>query len=134
MPIGMIKRRRERKSFGADKVDRCAGDTEYRRAQRAALDAQSSTRSFALSFRLASYLFKAQVGISVKRYLLWRKLHHAITIWAAGPWDQDMTTLAHMAGFSDLAHFSRTAATMIGQTPSYLRPQNSEQLSSYVQA
>lgn len=81
-----------------------------------------------------SHLFKAQVGISFKRYLLWRKLHRAITIWAALPASQDMTTLAHQAGFSDLAHFSRTAAAMIGQTPSYLQQPNSAQMSSYVQA
>lgn len=105
---------------------------EHTSQQQPALELIS--RHIHLSPSKLSHLFKAQVGISVKRYLLWRKLHRAITIWAAGPWDQDMTTLAYLAGFSDLAHFSRTAAAMRGQTPSYLSPQNNEQLSSSVQA
>lgn len=73
------------------------------------------------------HLFSQQLGISFKRYLLWQKLHRAITMWqspsAPAPHLINLTTLAHEAGFSDLAHFSRTALEMTGQRPSYLQQQ-----------
>jgi len=59
-------------------------------------------------------LFRQQVGLSIKRYRLWAKLRHAMTLHLVG---SDLTTSAHAAGFADAAHLSRTFREMFGTTP-----------------
>lgn len=61
------------------------------------------------------HLFAEQVGLSYKRYVLWRRLRLAATELMAG---HDVTTAAHAAGFSDAAHFARTLKTTFGVTAS----------------
>ncbi|MBL8679932.1 MAG: helix-turn-helix domain-containing protein [Myxococcales bacterium] len=61
-------------------------------------------------------LFKADVGISPRRYRLWTLLLRGV----AGSAETDITTLAHEAGFADLAHFSRTCRDFFGYAPSRL--------------
>jgi AraC-like DNA-binding protein len=63
------------------------------------------------------HLFKEQVGIPFRRYLLWLRLVEAIELVLDGV---SLTTAAHTAGFADSAHLSRTFRRMFGITPSYI--------------
>lgn len=61
------------------------------------------------------HLFKQQVGISWRSYLLWARLIDAVVQIAHGV---PLTSAAHQAGFADSAHLSRTFKRMFGMTPS----------------
>ena len=63
------------------------------------------------------HLFKEQVGIPIRRHLLWLRLVAAIEQALEGV---SLTTAAHNAGFADSAHLSRTFKQTFGITPSYL--------------
>jgi len=60
------------------------------------------------------HVFTDTVGIPPRRYLLWLKVQRASRAMASG---QSITEAAHVAGFSDAAHLSRTFRTMFGTTP-----------------
>jgi AraC-like DNA-binding protein len=60
-------------------------------------------------------LFSRELGIPVRRYILWLRLKQAATALAGGT---TVTQAAHAAGFSDLAHFSRTMRATFGVTAS----------------
>jgi AraC-like DNA-binding protein len=62
-------------------------------------------------------LFKAQVGIPIRRYRLWRRLYQSTARLSAGC---SLTEAAMEAGFADSPHFSRTYLNMIGMQPSLL--------------
>ena len=68
-----------------------------------------------LSESRLAHLFKQQVGIPVRRYLMWLRLMDAIECAFAG---NSLTDAAAHAGFSDSAHFSRTFQAMFGVQPS----------------
>jgi len=70
--------------------------------------------------RLA-HLFKQQVGIPIRRFLLWQRLLDACFYAAAGA---SLTEAAHRAGFSDSSHFNRTFKTMFGVHPSTMMKQS----------
>ena len=59
-------------------------------------------------------LFRASVGMPLRRYVLWRRLNIAVATIGAG---SDATTAAHQAGFADSAHFSRTMKQTFGVSP-----------------
>lgn len=66
-----------------------------------------------------SHLFRNQMGIPVRRYLLWLRLRDAVEQVLDG---MSFTYAAHHAGFSDSAHLSRTFKRMSGMTLSdYLK-------------
>jgi AraC-like DNA-binding protein len=56
---------------------------------------------------------KEQMGIPVRRYLLWLRLRDAIKQILNG---MSFTNATHHAGFSDSAHLSRTYKQMSGMT------------------
>jgi len=60
-------------------------------------------------------LFSHELGIPVRRYILWIHLKQAAALICAGA---TITQAAHDAGFSDLAHFSRTMRATFGVTAS----------------
>ena len=62
-----------------------------------------------------THLFTDQVGIPLRRYVLWLRLQIAITRVQAG---DDLTDAAHAAGFADSAHLTRTCRDMFGLPPS----------------
>ena len=64
-----------------------------------------------------AHLFKQQVGLPFRRYLLWRKLTRAMLVIGRG---QTISTAAHEADFSDAAHLTRTFYQMVGLAPSLL--------------
>ncbi|MGC5328757.1 helix-turn-helix domain-containing protein [Brevibacillus sp. SYSU BS000544] len=78
-------------------------------------DSKSLADSVFLSESRLIHLFKEQVGISMKQYVLWQKLMKSITYMMSG---ESLTVAAVNAGFADSAHFSRTFKRMFGITPS----------------
>lgn len=62
-------------------------------------------------------LFARDVGLPIRSFRLWRRLLDALPLFMT----TDATTAAHAAGFSDLAHFSRTCRRFLGYSPTILR-------------
>jgi AraC-like DNA-binding protein len=67
-----------------------------------------------LSESRLQHVFREQVGVPIRRYLLWHRYLTAMRHLADGA---SATDAAHAAGFADSAHFTRTARTMNGFTP-----------------
>lgn len=65
-----------------------------------------------------THLFRQQTGLPLSRYLLWSRLLWAVEAVAGG---EDLTMAAHIAGFADLSHMSRTFRGTFGVVPSELR-------------
>jgi len=63
------------------------------------------------------HLFGDQLGIPLRRYVLWRRLHKAIRFVVEG---NTATHAAQVAGFHDSAHLSRTFKQLLAVTPSEL--------------
>jgi AraC-like DNA-binding protein len=61
------------------------------------------------------HLFTREMGIPIRRYLLWRRLGIVVRLVLSG---SSLTDAAHGAGFSDSAHMSRTFRDMFGYSPS----------------
>lgn len=59
------------------------------------------------------HLFKEEIGIPIRRYILWIKILGTLKLLLDG---QSFTHAAHHAGFSDSAHFSRTFKHMFGMS------------------
>jgi AraC-like DNA-binding protein len=64
-----------------------------------------------------AHLFKQQVGLPFRRYMLWRKLTRAMLVIGR---DRTIATAAHEADFADAAHLTRTFYQMVGIAPSVL--------------
>jgi AraC family transcriptional regulator len=64
-----------------------------------------------------AHLFKQQVGLPFRRYMLWRKLSRAMLVIGR---DETISTAAHEADFADAAHLTRTFYLMFGMPPSAL--------------
>jgi AraC family transcriptional regulator len=62
-----------------------------------------------------AHLFRAQVGLPVRRYLLWMRVRSAINFLSN---NNSLTEAAHNSGFADSAHLSRTFRKMFGIAPS----------------
>jgi AraC family transcriptional regulator len=71
-----------------------------------------------LSQSRARHLFVAQTGLPFKTYVLWLRLERAVALYAGG---SSLTEAAHMAGFADSAHFSRTFRRTFGLPAAALR-------------
>lgn len=70
-----------------------------------------------LSESRLSHLFKKEIGIPVRKYILWCRLQQAIRHFLQG---HTLTQAAHLAGFSDVSHFTRTFASTFGMSPSQI--------------
>ncbi|MDR0217557.1 MAG: AraC family transcriptional regulator [Enterobacteriaceae bacterium] len=64
------------------------------------------------------HLFREQVGINFRAYLLWLRLNDAIE---EIQMTDSLTSLANNCGFSDTAHFSRTCKMAYGIRPSDIK-------------
>src|SRR6185503_11045895 len=64
-----------------------------------------------------AHLFKQQVGLPFRRYMLWRKLTRAMLVIGR---ERTIATAAHEADFADAAHLTRTFYQMVGLAPSLL--------------
>lgn len=90
-----------------DVIDRGLGD--------GALPLGSAARAAGLSPERFRHLFADEIGLSYRRYILWRRLGRAVAEIARGA---SATSAAHGAGFADAAHFARTMRATFGVTAS----------------
>lgn len=58
-----------------------------------------------------SHLWSGEVGMPLRRYVLWLRLRHVVARVSIG---HSLTEAAHEAGFADSAHLSRTFSSMFG--------------------
>jgi AraC-like DNA-binding protein len=65
-----------------------------------------------------AHLFREQVGVPVRNYLLWRRLVYALSRLQQG---QSITTAAYESGFSDGAHLCRSFRNVFGAMPTDLQ-------------
>lgn len=65
-----------------------------------------------------SRLFSRSVGLSMRSYRLWQK---SAVAWCNMLQGKELTAVAHNAGFTDAAHFSREWRRWYGKTPSESR-------------
>ena len=63
------------------------------------------------------HLFKQEMGLPIRNYILWLRLRLAFNELIKG---NSLTKAAHLSGFSDQAHLTRTFVKSIGVTPSTL--------------
>ncbi|MFC0589736.1 AraC family transcriptional regulator [Novosphingobium aquiterrae] len=88
---------------------------------RATLDDRVDLASVAdracLSPSRARHLFAAETGLPFKAFVLWQRLERAVACYAAG---HSLTEAAHLAGFADSAHLSRTFRKTFGIPASQL--------------
>lgn len=66
-----------------------------------------------LSLSQLQRLFASQLGLPVRRLVLWRRLRLAMVLILEG---SPVTAAAHEAGFADSAHFSRSLKKLFGVT------------------
>ncbi|MDM4771239.1 AraC family transcriptional regulator [Solimonas sp. SE-A11] len=76
-----------------------------------------AARAVHLSESHFAHLFSEQVGVPLRRYVLWRRLREALARAMQG---DSLTAAAHAAGFADSAHLSRAFREHFGVTPSFL--------------
>lgn len=95
--------------------------TKVRAAIRASDDLRVSLEDAAamacLSPSRFAHLFREQVGLPFRRYLLWRKLARAMVTIGR---ERTIAAAAHASDFADAAHLTRTFYQMFGMPPSAL--------------
>jgi AraC-like DNA-binding protein len=64
------------------------------------------------------HLFVEETGMALRPYILWRRFLH---VWELIMRGESLSTAAHMAGFADAAHLTRTSRRMFGFPPSALQ-------------
>lgn len=69
-----------------------------------------------LSESRLSHLFKLETGISIRQYILWKKIELAVTLALDG---ESLTQCSYATGFADSSHFIRTFQKMFGIYPSF---------------
>lgn len=98
--------------------DRIARALAYMRARDArGLTQDEVARTVFLSPSRFAHLFTEEVGLPFRRYLLWRKLNRAMSAFGHG---MNLSESAHVAGFADSAHLTRTFNQMFGIPPSLM--------------
>jgi AraC-like DNA-binding protein len=78
---------------------------------------ESAAAAVFLSPSRFAHLFKQQLGLPFRRYLLWRKLTRAMLVIGQ---EGTATAAAHAADFADAAHLTRTFCQMFGIPPSVM--------------
>ncbi len=68
-------------------------------------------RQVELSASRLMYLFRRETGVTIRQYILWRRVRMALVRVLDG---HSVTDAAHAAAFSDSAHLARTFASMFG--------------------
>ena len=77
------------------------------------VSAQVLAEAAHLSLSQLERLFVSQLGVPVRRLVMWRRLRLALDLALSG---HTLTQAAHSAGFADSAHFSRTMKQLFGVT------------------
>jgi AraC family transcriptional regulator len=81
------------------------------------LSLEQMAASVFLSPSRFQHLFKQQVGLAFRRYILWRKVTRAMITIAR---ERTLTAAAQASDFADAAHLTRTFHQMFGLPPSLL--------------
>ncbi|RDH46420.1 helix-turn-helix transcriptional regulator [Zooshikella ganghwensis] len=84
------------------------------------ISSQSIAEKVCLSESRFRHLFKENIGVNFRQYLLWRRLNDALKYALL---TNSLTIAATKAGFSDSAHLSRTCKEMYGLKPSFIMRQ-----------
>ncbi|HTL38944.1 MAG TPA: helix-turn-helix domain-containing protein [Kofleriaceae bacterium] len=92
-------------------------DPRVARVVEALREPQAQLPQLAISAGHLQELFTRDIGAPIRTVRLWHRLLRALVAFTT----TDATTAAHAAGFSDLAHFSRTCRRMLGYSPTTLR-------------
>jgi AraC-like DNA-binding protein len=79
---------------------------------------ESAASQACLSPGRFAHLFKQQVGLPFRRYMLWRKLTRAMMSIAR---EGTITTAAQAADFADAAHLTRSFYATFGLPPSAIK-------------
>ena len=82
------------------------------------LSLEALARVAGLSPSRFMHAFTESVGVPLRPYLLWQKLKRGAAAIAGG---QPVGEAAHLAGFADAAHLTRTFRRMFGTTPSAMQ-------------
>lgn len=80
------------------------------------ISARKLARNVYLSEDRFLHLFKEQLGLPLRKYILYQRIMTAIMEYLRG---KNLTEAAYLAGFSDSAHFTRTFIAMNGFKPSH---------------
>jgi AraC-like DNA-binding protein len=88
-----------------------------RRSEELRLSLEDAAKLAHLSPGRLAHLFKEEVGLAFRRYLLWRKVNRAML--AIGR-ERTLAAAAHAGDFADAAHLTRTFHQMFGIPPSVL--------------
>jgi AraC-like DNA-binding protein len=64
------------------------------------------------------HLFVEQTGMALRPYILWRRF---LWVWELLMAGESLSAAAHVAGFADAAHLTRTSRRMFGFPPSMLQ-------------
>lgn len=73
--------------------------------------ARDAARQINLSSSRFSALFRAEMKLPFRQWVLWSRLQRALSVILSG---SDLTSAAYAAGFSDSAHLARTMKSMFG--------------------
>lgn len=79
------------------------------------IDIKSLASKVFISESRLMHLFKSEIGIPIRKYILWNRLALAVKSVLEG---RNLTEASYAAGFSDSSHFTRTFKDMFGITPS----------------
>nr|WP_233094766.1 AraC family transcriptional regulator [Pseudomonas simiae] len=104
-------RRLPRRSLDDPRLERALAALDQHLAGK--VSAQALAQAAHLSLSQLERLFAHQLGLPVRRLVLWRRLRIALHLALAGG---TLTEAAHGAGFADSAHFSRTMKQLFGVT------------------
>lgn len=63
------------------------------------------------------HLFKTEIGIPIRKYILWCRIRQAIKLVIEG---SSLTQSAQVSGFADVAHLNRTFVSFFGMSPSHV--------------
>jgi AraC-like DNA-binding protein len=100
-----------RRSLGDPRLERALDTLDQQLGGK--VSAQALAEVAHLSLSQLERLFTHQLGLPVRRLVVWRRLRVALGLALAG---STLTEAAHAAGFADSAHFSRTMKQLFGVT------------------
>lgn len=75
---------------------------------------QELSRVAGLSESRLAHLFRQQIGMPIRKYVLWQRMKHSFATTQNG---FSLTEAALHGGFADAAHFTRTVSAIFGASP-----------------
>jgi AraC-like DNA-binding protein len=100
-----------RRPLNDPRIERALANVDASLSSKVAASAVADSAHVSLS--QLQRLFVSQIGLPVRRLVLWRRLRLAMAAILAG---SAVTEAAHAAGFADSAHFSRSLKKLFGVT------------------